>query len=74
MGRDCFFSTGMEYRFAFAIQSSGDILLFGGKPFAGGGDYQGVLQRSTPEWMLRAFIYDTPISYARNAGICMGRP
>lgn len=39
MGRYCFFNTGMEYKFAFAIQESTDILLFGGKPFASDGDY-----------------------------------
>lgn len=39
MGRYCFFNTGMEYKFAFAVQSSGDILLFGGKPFTSDGDY-----------------------------------
>jgi hypothetical protein len=39
MGRYCFFNTGMEYKFGFAVQSSSDILLFGGKPFASGDDY-----------------------------------
>lgn len=30
MGRYAFFNTGFEYKFAFACQNSGDILLFGG--------------------------------------------
>jgi hypothetical protein len=30
MGRYAFFNTGVEYKFAFACQDSGDILLFGG--------------------------------------------
>lgn len=30
MGRYCFFNTGYEYKFAFALQPSGDILKFGG--------------------------------------------
>jgi hypothetical protein len=30
MGRYAFFSTGLEYKFAFATQDSGDILKFGG--------------------------------------------
>jgi len=30
MGRYAFFSTGFEYKFAFAIQESDDILKFGG--------------------------------------------
>jgi hypothetical protein len=30
MGRYAFFNTGIEYKFAFAIQSSEDIRLFGG--------------------------------------------
>lgn len=30
MGRYAFFNTGFEYKFAFGIQNSDDILLFGG--------------------------------------------
>lgn len=30
MGRYAFFSTGLEYKFAFAVQESEDILKFGG--------------------------------------------
>lgn len=30
MGRYAFFNTGVEYKFGFACQGSGDILLFGG--------------------------------------------
>lgn len=32
MGRYAFFNTGFEYKFAFAVQPSEDILKFGGKP------------------------------------------
>jgi hypothetical protein len=32
MGRYAFFSTGISYKFAFAIQCSTDITLFGGSP------------------------------------------
>lgn len=31
MGRYAFFSTGLEYKFAFGVQSSHDITLFGGR-------------------------------------------
>ena len=31
MGRYCFFTTGFEYKFAFGVQESSDILLFGGE-------------------------------------------
>lgn len=31
MGRWAYFSSGIQYKFAFAVQSSGDILEFGGK-------------------------------------------
>ena len=31
MGRWAFFNTGMEYKFAFAIQGSEDITMFGGR-------------------------------------------
>ena len=30
MGRYAFFNTGVEYKFSFGIQNSGDIMLFGG--------------------------------------------
>ena len=30
MGRYAFFNTGVEYKFVFAVQNSGDILEFGG--------------------------------------------
>jgi hypothetical protein len=32
MGRYAFFNTGLEYKFAFAVQPSEDILKFGGTP------------------------------------------
>jgi hypothetical protein len=32
MGRYAFFNTGFEYKFAFGIQESSDILKFGGTP------------------------------------------
>ena len=32
MGRYAFFNTGFEYKFAFAVQPSEDILKFGGTP------------------------------------------
>jgi hypothetical protein len=32
MGRYAFFNTGLEYKFAFAMQPSEDILKFGGTP------------------------------------------
>ena len=35
-------------------------------------EYQGVLIKSTPEWMLRAINYDAPISFARVARKRMG--
>jgi hypothetical protein len=31
MGRYAFFNTGLEYKFAFTIQNSSDIILFGGR-------------------------------------------
>jgi hypothetical protein len=41
MGRYCFFNTGYEYKFAFAVQASSDILKFGGTPeFAYEGDHK----------------------------------
>lgn len=41
MGRYCFFNTGFEYKFAFALQPSEDILKFGGTPtFVYEGDHK----------------------------------
>lgn len=31
MGRYAFFNTGLEYKFAFTIQDSSDIIMFGGR-------------------------------------------
>ena len=35
MGRYAFFNTGLEYKFKFAIQSSGDMLNFEGLSYNG---------------------------------------
>lgn len=43
MGRYCFFNTGFEYKFLFAIQSSYDITMFGGSGHATG-------ERPYQEW------------------------
>ena len=41
MGRYAFFNTGFQYKFAFAVQESTDILKFGGTPeFAYEGDHK----------------------------------
>ena len=40
MGRWAFFNTGVEYKFAFALQSSGDILRFGGEDVTKGSVYE----------------------------------
>ena len=41
MGRYCFFNTGYEYKFTFAVQPSEDILKFGGTPtFVYEGDHK----------------------------------
>lgn len=39
MGRYCFFSTGVEYKFALAEQESSEILLFGGTPEYANGQF-----------------------------------
>ena len=45
MGRYAFFSTGFEYKFAFGVQPSEDILLFGGNACFEDSDY-GYLKHS----------------------------
>lgn len=46
MGRYAFFSTGMEYKFWFAVQNSADILEFGGQSRNHRGPDMGMIQWS----------------------------
>jgi hypothetical protein len=67
MGRYANFNTGFEYKFAFSIQASMDIEMFGGKDISVY-DLSGELQEAKREWNQedKAFILETLTEMAQD--------
>lgn len=62
MGRYAFFNTGIEYKFKFAIQSSGDMLKFSGLSYDGR-DEDSLIHKwkKTDAILIKEILDDNPI-------------